>query len=324
LSKELIKEKLNKFGSEKEPFLFVLSYDLSKFYIQKLSLLPSSIKFELNVKENLNNFIKSNQTKIEKFPMLFCEYKKRFDLLQEEIKKGNTYLCNLTAKSKIKTSITLDEIYEKVDAKFKLRFKNEEDNFVCFSPERFVEIKNNKIFTYPMKGTIDASIPNAKFIILNDKKELAEHTMAVDLLRNDLGIIANNVRVNDFRYVETINAGDKKLLQVSSTISAELQNNWNEKIGDILTSLLPAGSITGTPKKKTVEILENLEEYNREFYTGVFGIFDGEKLDSSVMIRFIEEDIFGDKFYKSGGGITCDSNILNEYQELIDKIYLPF
>jgi para-aminobenzoate synthetase component 1 len=324
LSKDLIKEKLNKFGSSKEPFLFVLSYDLSKFYIQKLSLLPNSIKFELNKKENSNNSIKSNQTKIEKFPMLFCEYKKKFDLLQEEIKNGNTYLCNLTAKSEIKTSITLDEIYEKVEAKFKLRFKNQEDNFVCFSPERFVEIKENKIFTYPMKGTIDASIPNAQSIILSDKKELAEHTMVVDLLRNDLGIIASNVKVNKFRYIEEINAGDKKLLQVSSTISANLQQNWNEKIGNILTSLLPAGSITGTPKKKTVEILEKLEDYNRDFYTGIFGVFDGENLDSSVMIRFIEENEKGDKFYKSGGGITCDSNILNEYQELIDKIYLPF
>ena len=324
MSKDLIKEKLNKFGSSKEPFLFVLSYDLSKFYIQKLSLLPSSIKFELNKKENSNNSIKSSQTKIEKFPMLFCEYKKKFDLLQEEIKNGNTYLCNLTAKSEIKTSTTLDEIYEKVEAKFKLRFKNQEDNFVCFSPERFVEIKENKILTYPMKGTIDASIPNAQSIILNDKKELAEHTMVVDLLRNDLGIIASNVKVNKFRYIEEINAGDKKLLQVSSSISADLQENWNEKLGDILTSLLPAGSITGTPKKKTVEILEKLEDYNRDFYTGIFGVFDGESLDSSVMIRFIEEDNFGNKFYKSGGGITCDSNILNEYQELIDKIYLPF
>ena len=248
----------------------------------------------------------------------------KFDLLQEEIKSGNTYLCNLTAKTKIRTSISLDEIYDLVQSKFKLRFQNGNDNFICFSPERFIEIKQNKIFTYPMKGTIDASIPNSKEIILNDKKEMAEHTMVVDLLRNDLGIIANNVRVDRFRYVDIINAGDKELLQVSSQISANLQNDWTEKIGDILTSLLPAGSITGTPKKKTVEILEKLEDYNRDFYTGIFGVFDGEKLDSSVMIRFIEEDLNKNKFYKSGCGITCDSDVLNEYQELIDKIYLPF
>lgn len=321
MSKELIKEKLNKFGSSREPFLFILSYDLSKFYIQKLSLLPSSIKFQFDSKEIKNT---EQETILEKFPIDFNQYKNKFDLLQEEIKSGNTYLCNLTAKTKIKISVTLDEIYDLVQSKFKLRFQNKNDNFVCFSPERFIKIKENKIFTYPMKGTIDASIPNAKEIILNDKKEMAEHTMVVDLLRNDLGIIANNVRVDKFRYIDIINAGDKKLLQVSSQISANLQNDWNERIGDILTSLLPAGSITGTPKKKTVEILGNLEDYNRDFYTGIFGVFDGENLDSSVMIRFIEENESGDKFYKSGGGITCDSNILNEYQELIDKIYLPF
>ena len=321
MSKELIKEKLNKFGSDKEPFLFILSYDLSKFYIQKLSTLPKNIKFQIDSQVNVEL---KRKIVLEKFPITFDEYKKKFDFLQEEIKKGNTYLCNLTAKTKIKTSLGLDEIYENVHAKFKLRFQNENDNFVCFSPERFIEIKDNKIFTYPMKGTIDNSIPNAQDLILNDKKEMAEHTMVVDLLRNDLGIIANNVRVDKFRYVDIINAGDKKLLQVSSKISATLEENWNERIGDILTSLLPAGSITGTPKKKTIEILENIEDYNRDFYTGIFGIFDGQNLDSSVMIRFIEENEKGDKFYKSGGGITCDSNVLNEYQELIDKIYLPF
>ncbi|PUE63585.1 aminodeoxychorismate synthase component I [Arcobacter caeni] len=323
MSKELIKEKLNKFGSSKEPFLFVLSYDLSKFYIQKLSNLPSTIKFELNFKEHQK--IKTVQkNKLEKFPLSFEEYKKKFDTLQDEIKEGNSYLLNLTAKTKIKTLISLDDIYENTQVKFKLRFQNQDEDFVCFSPERFVEIKKNKIFTYPMKGTIDASIVNAQARILGDIKEMAEHTMVVDLLRNDLGIVGSKVRVEKFRYVEKINAGNKKLFQVSSKISANLQNNWHENIGDILTSLLPAGSITGTPKKKTIEILNKVEEYDRGFYTGIFGVFDGVNLDSSVMIRFIEKDKNAELFYKSGGGITCDSNVELEYQELLDKIYLPF
>ncbi|QKF65973.1 aminodeoxychorismate synthase, component I [Arcobacter venerupis] len=322
MSKELIKEKLNKFGSEKEPFLFVLSYDLSKFYIEKLSKLPNSIKFQLNQKEDFNKVF--TKSKLEKFPISFEEYKKKFDRLQEEIKAGNTYLSNLTVKTKIKTSLSLDEIYENTKGKYKIRFQNQEDNFTCFSPETFIKIKDNKIFTYPMKGTIDADISNAKEQILANKKEMAEHTMVVDLLRNDLGIIASNVRVEDFRYIDTINAGDKRLLQVSSKISANLQENWIKNIGDIITSILPAGSITGTPKKKTVEILKEIENYDRDFYTGIFGVFDGKELDSCVMIRFIQEDINGNKYYKSGGGITCDSDVLNEYQELIDKIYLPF
>ena len=323
MSKELIKEKLNKFGFEKEPFLFVLSYDLSKFYIEKLSNLPSTIKFELNFKEHQKTKT-VQENKLEKIPLSFKEYKKKFDILQNEIKEGNSYLLNLTAKTKIKTALSLEDIYKNTQARFKLRFQNQNENFVCFSPERFVEIKKNKISTYPMKGTIDSSIINAQARILGDLKEMTEHTMVVDLLRNDLGIVGSKVRVDKFRYVEKINAGNKKLFQVSSKISANLQNNWHENIGDILTSLLPAGSITGTPKKKTIEILNKVEDYDRGFYTGIFGFFDGENLDSSVMIRFIEIDKKGELFYKSGGGITCDSNVELEYQELLDKIYLPF
>jgi len=321
LQNKELEKKLNELGSLKEPFLFVISYDLKKFYIQKLSTLPEEIKYEINA--NTSSKIK-HKTKIEKYPSSFKKYEKKFDFLQEQIKMGNTYLSNLTAKTKIKTDYSLDEIYEKVNAKFKLRFKNKNDNFVCFSPERFIEIKKNKISTYPMKGTIDASIANAQAKILGDIKEMAEHTMVVDLLRNDLAIVSSKVRVDKFRYIDKINAGDKKLLQVSSKISGHLEDNWNENIGTIITSLLPAGSITGTPKKKTMEIIEEIEEYDREFYTGIFGIFDGKNLDSSVMIRFIQEDENTQKYYKSGGGITCDSSAKDEYQELLDKIYLPF
>lgn len=299
----------------------MISYDFSKFYIEKISNLPKNIKYQINQKSSHKS---KDKTIIKKEPIEFEIYKKKFDILQEEIKSGNTYLLNLTAKTKINTDFSLDDIYDKVNSKFKLRYTNEKDNFVCFSPERFVEIKKNKIFTYPMKGTIDANLPNAQAKILGDIKEMAEHTMVVDLLRNDLGIVSSKVQVEKFRYCEKINAGDKKLLQVSSKISGQLQDNWNEQIGTILVSMLPAGSITGTPKKKTIELIDNIEKYDRDFYTGIFGIYDGKSLDSAVMIRFIEENESGEKFYKSGGGITCDSDVNLEYQELIDKIYLPF
>ncbi|WP_428024181.1 aminodeoxychorismate synthase component I [Arcobacter sp.] len=295
----------------------MISYDLSDYYIEPLKNLNQNIKFQIASKDELA----INQSKsLIKSPISFDEYKKKFDYIQEQILFGNSYLLNLTAKTEIETPLDLDEIYEKANAKFKLKYK---DEFVCFSPERFVKIKKDKIYTYPMKGTIDASIANASAKILGDMKEMAEHTMVVDLLRNDLGIVAKKVRVEKFRYIDEIDAGDKKLLQVSSKISGELENNWNEKLGDILISLLPAGSITGTPKKKTVEILEKIEGYDRGYYTGVFGIFDGKSLDSSVMIRFIEKDKDGKLFYKSGGGITCDSDAYLEYQELLDKIYIP-
>lgn len=317
MNKEL-KEILNKYGSLKEPFFFTISYDLSKFYVKTLKDLPKDINFEINHKSSSK--INQNQI-IEKYPISFEEYKKKFDFIQEQIKSGNSYLLNLTLKTPIKANYTLDEIYLKANARFKLKFFND---FVCFSPEKFIEIKKNKIYTYPMKGTIDSEVLNAKTKILGDMKEMAEHTMVVDLLRNDLGIVANKIKVEKFRYCEKINAGDKKLFQVSSKISGHLDDNWHEKIGDILTSILPAGSITGTPKKKTIEILESIEDFNRDFYTGVFGVYDGKSLDSAVMIRFIEKDENGELYYKSGGGITCDSNAALEYEELLNKIYLPF
>ena len=96
----------------------------------------------------------------------------------------------------------------------------------------------------------------------------------------------------------------------------------NDHLGEILFRLLPAGSITGAPKYKTIEIIEQAEEYERGFYTGITGYFDGRKLDSAVMIRFIEEQN-GQIFFKSGGGITCKSDLENEYNEMKQKVYVP-
>lgn len=252
-------------------------------------------------------------------PVSLESYRQKFEAVQEHIRNGNTYLLNLTQPTLIKTDYTLKEIYTMAHAPYKLRVK---DDFVCFSPEPFVVIEENCIHTYPMKGTIDASMPNAIDTILNDSKELAEHTMIVDLLRNDLGIIAKDIAVERFRFVTTIDTGSKKLHQVSSHITGKLINNWRDHAGELISALLPAGSISGTPKKKTVEIIKEVEDYERGYFTGIFGNFDGKNLYSAVAIRFIEKK--GEQLiYKSGGGITADSNCVSEYNEMIDKIYIP-
>jgi para-aminobenzoate synthetase component 1 len=109
---------------------------------------------------------------------------------------------------------------------------------------------------------------------------------------------------------------------VSSKITGNLPENYAAKIGDILFSMLPAGSISGAPKKKTVEIIREAENYDRGFYTGIFGFFDGKNLDSCVLIRFIENQ--NDRLvYKSGGGITFMSRAETEYQEMLKKVYVP-
>ena len=109
---------------------------------------------------------------------------------------------------------------------------------------------------------------------------------------------------------------------MSSEISGKLKPEFQNKIGSILQTLLPAGSILGAPKQKTLEIILNSETYKRGFYTGVCGYFDGTNLDSCVMIRFIENKE-GKLYFKSGGGITHLSKLNDEYQEMKNKIYVP-
>jgi len=297
----------------------VVSFDKKRIFAKELSQLEG-IYYKIEGRQNFQESMQSTNSVIEKSPQPFSIYQDAINRVKEEIKKGNSYLLNLTFATPLQSNLSLLEIFYRAKAKFKLYF---DDEFICFSPERFIQIENNTIATYPMKGTIDASIPNAHEKILANPKEMAEHVMMVDLMRNDLSIIANNVHVEKFRYIDKIAAGQKELLQVSSKIVGELRGNWNENLGEILDKLLPAGSISGTPKKKTVELIEEIENYDRGFYSGVFGLFDGKALDCAVMIRYIERHN-EQLIYKSGGGITIDSDNQSEYQEMIDKVYFPF
>jgi para-aminobenzoate synthetase component 1 len=173
-----------------------------------------------------------------------------------------------------------------------------------------------------MKGTIDASLANASKSILNDPKETAEHSTIVDLIRNDLSQICSKVEVERFRYLSHVEGHDKNLIQVSSSIKGKLNEGYIDRLGTDFFSLLPAGSITGAPKKRTVEIIKKVELSDRGYYTGVCGYFDGHNLDSGIMIRMItaHNEVYQ---YHSGGGITYQSEIQSEYDELLNKIYVP-
>ncbi len=311
---------MNRLGKQKKPFLFLVDFDMNDPQVFQPDELGEELLYDI---DGITNFHKPIQEKpsliFQKFPIPFERYLDKFNLILSEIKKGNTYLLNLTCPTPIKTNFSLLDIFLHSKAKFKLLSK---DRFVVFSPEIFIQIKSNKIFSFPMKGTIDADIPDAEKKIILDKKELAEHYTIVDLIRNDLSMVAKNVRVERFRYIDRIMTNTKDLLQVSSEISGDLEHDYSASIGDILFRLLPAGSVTGAPKEKTVEIIKRVESYERGFYTGVFGFFDGENLNSCVMIRFIEQT--GDQMvYKSGGGITSFSDPLSEYNEMVDKVYVP-
>lgn len=316
LTTNSIFEKMNELGAAKVPFFFMIDFLKTKGEVIPLDDLSPTIQFSINAGKNQNELVDYT---FQKTPISYSTYQKQFKIVHDHLLFGNSYLTNLTCATPIETNLSLQEIYQLTQAKYKLNYKNE---FVCFSPEIFVRITNGKISSYPMKGTIDASLPNAKEIILKDEKEAAEHATIVDLIRNDLSLVANNVSVTNYRYIDELITNEKKLLQVSSEITGDLEENYTSQIGTIFDKLLPAGSICGAPKKKTVEIILEAESYQRNFYTGVFGVFDGKNVDSAVMIRFIEQEN-NQLIFKSGGGITAKSDCESEYNEMIQKVYVP-
>lgn len=321
--KNTIKEQMNEWGSAGIPFLFIIDFEQVKPLIFKLDEIdPRDLLYDFNGITNSSargGKGKAPQPQLIKHPESYEEYLRKFNITRQEIALGNTFLLNLTCSTPVELNVSLREIFDAASARYRLWLR---DEFVCFSPEIFVSISNGKIRSFPMKGTIDASIPDAENVILNDPKETAEHYTIVDLIRNDLSIVARNVRVKRFRYFDLITTNTKNLLQVSSEICGDLDNGYESALGDMIFSLLPAGSVSGAPKKKTTEIIAAAEGISRGYYTGIAGIYDGHILDSGVMIRFIEKRDKG-YFYRSGGGITSFSDPQSEYEEMKDKIYVP-
>ena len=328
----------------------------------KETLKEEILKKETWKKETSEEEISETTWQIE--PPLYEDYERSFNIVKSNIMAGNSYLTNLTCRVPVSCNLPLEEIFHRAKGKYKLLLRrkrtqaedkdhlkeeaqnkahlkeeNIEENltpFVCFSPETFVRIKGGRIYSYPMKGTLDASLPNAEKLLMEDQKEAAEHATIVDLIRNDLSRVAEDVRVDKYRYIDVLHTNKGNILQTSSEISGRLPEDYPHHLGEILDAQLPAGSITGAPKDKTMQIIQETEGYDRGFYTGIMGIYDQGELNSAVMIRFIEEEVFPSKtenrmnyeairklYFKAGGGITSKSNCRKEYEEVIQKIYLP-
>jgi para-aminobenzoate synthetase component 1 len=314
------KTALNTWGEQKAPFLFWVDFELEKPIAFKLHEVdPRKVLFTINGFSNVKDQDVKPGKPLGKKPMSFADYKNKFSKVYYHLNYGDSYLTNLTVKTEIESDRSLKELFHLSKAKYKLYVQ---DQFLVFSPETFIQIANGKIYSFPMKGTIDASIPGAEDIILNSVKEKAEHVTIVDLIRNDLSMVSSHVTVTRFRYIDEIRTSTKNLLQVSSEITGDLPHDYQSRLGDILVTLLPAGSVSGAPKPKTLQIISQAEQEKRGYYTGVVGYFDGQRLDCGVMIRFIEKknNIL---YYRSGGGITTQSDVEMEYQEMIDKVYVP-
>jgi len=319
------REQMNTLARAHTPFLFMVDFEMQIPEIFPLaSLSDETILYAVNGVTNVTGKQQGQSTALSrlmlgKHPMPIDNYEAKFKEVYDHLIYGDSYLTNLTIRTEIAVSASLRELFLASHARYKLLYR---DEFLVFSPEIFVQIKDGIIRSYPMKGTIDARIDNAAERILEDKKELAEHVTIVDLIRNDMSMVASDVYVERFRYLEKITAPDRELLQVSSSIRGSVSEQYTDRLGDLLVALLPAGSVSGAPKTKTMSIIASAEGEPRGYYSGVFGIFDGRVLDSGVMIRFIERRD-GRYYYRSGGGITTRSDMHKEFQEAIDKIYVP-
>ncbi|WP_092736877.1 aminodeoxychorismate synthase component I [Riemerella columbipharyngis] len=313
---------MDQYSESAMPFFFIINFlaDEAEVFSEK-ELTNSGIEVDFpNYKTNKNP-AESGIENIEwkAYPCTKEAYEKGFNMVQKHLRRGDSYLVNYTAKTLVETNLSLKNIFDKAEAKYKMLYPNK---FVFFSPETFVEIKDNVISTCPMKGTIDADIPDAEQKLKNDTKEKAEHYTVVDLLRNDLSMVADEVRLKHFQRIDYLKTTNKNLYAMSSDIEGIIKPKYRKNIGSLLEKLLPAGSILGAPKPKTLEIILEAEDYERGYYTGICGYFDGKDLDTCVMIRFIENHD-GKLYFKSGGGITHMSDLDSEYEEMKNKIYVP-
>lgn len=179
---------INQLGQSRRPFLFIINYLQDASYVEEVERVDSSeILYDLNGFTNQSSLNKSVVPSALKesvywnsFPESFESYLRSFDIVQRNIFAGNSFLTNLTCCTPIETNLSLKDIFLRSKAMYKLWVR---DQFTVFSPEIFIRIQQGKICSYPMKGTLDASLPSAVRQLMDDPKEAAEHATIVDFFR---------------------------------------------------------------------------------------------------------------------------------------------
>jgi para-aminobenzoate synthetase / 4-amino-4-deoxychorismate lyase len=270
------------------------------------------------------NFISKYELDNLKLDISQAEYIRNIEKIKRLIETGDTYQVNYTTKYKFNfhgSSLALyKQLRDNQAIPYGALIKNPDFDILSFSPELFFSQDKHKLTVKPMKGTASRGINPSEDIqnkkaLAADIKNQAENLMIVDLLRNDLGKISqtSSVEVKELFKVETY----KTLLQMTSTISSRLKKNTS--LFEMFFSLFPSGSITGAPKIRTMEIINQLEQEPRGVYTGAIGFFAPKnKAIFNVAIRTIA--IKSNKGEIGiGGGITYGSDPIAEYNECLLK-----
>ncbi len=241
----------------------------------------------------------------------------------EEIKNGNTY--QLCLSTRISTCLQLDpaelffSLQDSFPAPFYAFFRCGEKSYISTSPELFLRVEDGSVISKPIKGTLrfDKYSPELEQELRRSPKEDAELSMIVDLIRNDISCNCEygSVKVRNHKSVFAVD----NLLQMYSEVHGELRRDRD--CLDLFFDAFPGGSVTGCPKKSSMEIIERLEPHSRGIYCGSFVLIRGPRdMVSSIAIRTAEYASSSGEFsYCAGSGIVIDSNPEAEYHETIAK-----
>lgn len=304
----LFEKTLNKFLPKNEKLIQFFFYD--KKNVQKIK--SNKILFDSVEKYKIKNF-KLNTTK--------NEFTKSISNIKSYIEEGDTYQVNYTIKGKFNFKGSFSGLFSNLvfnqSAQYIAVINNNGKIIISLSPEMFFEKSGRKIISKPMKGTARRGIDHSndefiKYELERSEKNRAENVMIVDLIRNDLGRISEygSVRVENLFEVEKY----EFVYQMVSKIESKVRKNV--KLSDIIKNIFPCGSITGAPKIRTMEIINELEKEKRGIYTGGIGLITEKRITFNVPIRTLTIDKkSGKSEIGLGSGIVWDSIAEEEYEE---------
>ena len=307
---------INVFKSEKITN-YKKKYSEIKKELDYLRIQASKTIKQINIKKNPNKIIVKSNTSKNKFLGMVNRAKKY-------IKIGDIFQVVLSQRFKAKLTKKPLEIYKKLrltnPSPFMYFFNFPDFQIIGASPEILVRLRDNKITVRPIAGTRPRGINIKQDIffekdLLKDKKELAEHLMLLDLGRNDVGKVS---KVNSVKVTEKFNIEKySHVMHIVSNVMGDFNNKYS-KFKSLLAGF-PAGTVSGAPKIRAMEIIDELESSKRKIYAGGIGYFSANgEFDTCIALRTAL--VKNNKFYvQAGAGIVADSKPLKEYEETVNK-----